>query len=43
MKYFKRFEKQTPHRKRKWARISTGVILFPFIALALGFIAMLPK
>jgi hypothetical protein len=43
MKYFKRFEKQPRQWKRKWAWISAGVILFPFLALACGFIAVLPK
>jgi hypothetical protein len=43
IKYFKKFEKQ-PHKwKVKWAWISAGVILFPFLVLAGSFIATLPE
>ncbi|MDR1500071.1 MAG: hypothetical protein LBI58_03735 [Tannerellaceae bacterium] len=43
VKYFKKFEKQPCKWKRKWAWISAGVILFPFLALVCSFMAMLPK
>lgn len=43
IKYFKNFEKQPREWKVKWAWISAGVILFPFLVLASSFIAMLPK
>jgi hypothetical protein len=43
LKYFKKFKKQSRGWKVKWAWISAGVILFPFLVLAGSFIAMLPK
>ncbi len=43
IKYFKKFEKQPREWKVKWAWISVGVILFPFLVLIGSFIAMLPK
>jgi hypothetical protein len=43
LNYFKRFKKQPRKWKVKWAWISAGVILFPFLVLASSFIAMLPK
>ena len=43
LKYFKKFEKQSHEWKVKWAWISVGVILFPFLVLIGSFIAMLPK
>jgi hypothetical protein len=41
--YFKEFEKMPRKWKIKWAWISFGVILFPFLTIAAGFIALLPK
>jgi hypothetical protein len=43
IKYFRQFERQPHEWKVKWAWISAGVILFPFLVLAGSFIAMLPK
>ncbi|MDR0682641.1 MAG: hypothetical protein LBG15_12475 [Dysgonamonadaceae bacterium] len=43
IKYFKKFERQPREWKVKWAWISAGVILFPFLVLAGSFIAMLPE
>jgi len=40
MRYFKEFDKMSHKWKIKWAWISLGVILFPFIILALSFMAM---
>jgi hypothetical protein len=43
LKYFKKFKKQPHQWKVKWAWISAGVILFPFLVLMGSFIAILPK
>jgi hypothetical protein len=43
IKYFKKFEKQPRKWKVKWAWISAGIILFPFLVLAGSFIATLPE
>jgi hypothetical protein len=40
IKYFKKFEKLSREWKVKWAWISAGVILFPFLVLISSFIAM---
>ena len=40
LKYFKKFKKQPHEWKVKWAWISAGVILFPFLLLISSFIAM---
>jgi len=40
LKYFKKFKKQPHEWKVKWAWISAGVILFPFLVLISSFIAM---
>ena len=40
LKYFKEFDKKPRKWKVKWAWISLGVILFPFIVLASSFWAM---
>lgn len=40
LKYFKKFEKQPREWNVKWAWISAGVILFPFLVLIGSFIAM---
>ena len=40
LKYFKEFSKKPRKWKVKWAWISLGVILFPFVVLILGFMVM---
>jgi hypothetical protein len=40
LRYFKEFDKKPREWKVKWAWISFGVILFPFVVLALSLVAM---
>lgn len=40
LKYFKKFEKESHNWKVKWAWISAGVILFPFLVLIGSFITL---
>jgi len=42
LKYFKEFDKEPRKWKIKWAWISLGVILFPFVVMVLGFAALTP-